>query len=322
MAVPEELRRRLRAMARSDVEPLIEEARAEARGEVKAVLRDIYAEELLDLVAGHPGGTEMEDVEDGVWVYCIVAGGVPSPPAVTGVAGAEPVLVQGGELAALTGAVPLSEFGEAPLREHMNDLAWLERTVRAHEAVLESMLDRGPLVPMRICTIYRDVEQVRAMLESRTPAFREALARLSGKDEWGVKIVVQRVRLEDHARSRTAEADDVAGSEGVAYVARKKLAAAVRGEADRILDAVVRETHARLEEWSAGSVVLPAQNRELAGYDGDMVFNAAYLVEHERVHNFSRLLDELRTQYGPVGFGFELTGPWPAYNFAQEEAQA
>jgi hypothetical protein len=160
------------------------------------------------------------------------------------------------------------------------------------------------------------------MLESRQALLREALARVAGKQEWGVKIVANRGRIEEHARREIGVEAEVDGkSEGGAYLARKKLAGRVREEADRMLDEAVRETHARLEEWAAASVVLPAQNRELAGYDGDMVFNGAYLVEDERTGQFTALVEELRSQYAPLGLGFDLTGPWPAYNFAAAEPE-
>jgi hypothetical protein len=342
--LPERLTARLAEMAEADLDALVGEARAEARAQVKAVLREAYAEALLEQAgAGSPGrapapagagraearreavpaATADEDESGhGWWVYCVVPAERELPDGLAGVADDErPRLVPAGGVAALVSRVPLREFGEAPLRENLNDLDWLERTVRAHEAVLDSALAGGAVVPMRVCTIYRDEGQVRAMLESRGAELRDALARLAGKAEWGVKVVADRARLEDHARSQNDEAvglaDEVAGRpEGAAYLARKKLAALVRDEADRILDEVVRETHARLEEWAAASVVLPAQSRELAGYDGDMVFNGAYLVEDERVAAFSALVDELRAQYAPLGLSFDLTGPWPAYNFA------
>jgi hypothetical protein len=258
----------------------------------------------------------------GWWVYCVVPADREVPHGLAGVGADEPPrLVAAAGLAALASRVALREFGEAPLRENLNDLAWLERIVRAHESVLDSMLDGGAVVPMRVCTIYRDDAQIGEMLESRATLFHDALAWLAGKTEWGVKIVADRTRLEEHARSQsdTARAlgEDVTRKpEGGAYLARKKLAALVRDEAGRILNDVVRRTHARLEEWAAGSVVLPAQNRDLSGYEGDMVFNGAYLVEDERVDAFSSVLDELGSEYGPLGLAFDLTGPWPAYNFA------
>jgi hypothetical protein len=258
---------------------------------------------------------------DGWWVYCVVAAERELPEGLTGVAGGEPRLVPAGRLAALVSRVPLDEFGEGPLRENLNDLAWLERTVRAHEAVVDSMLAGGAVVPMRVCTIYRDDAQVREMLEGRAAVLHEALDRLAGRAEWGVKVVADRARLERHARERSdaarALAEEAATKpEGGAYLARKKLAALVRDEAELVLNDAVREMHARLGEWAAGSVVLPAQNRELAGYEGEMVFNGAYLVDDDRLEPFAAVLDEMRAHHAPLGLGFDLTGPWPAYNFA------
>ena len=50
-------------------------------------------------------------------------------------------LLEGNELAAIVSSVPLEEFGEEQLRENLNDVAWLEEKARAHEAVLEAMLE-------------------------------------------------------------------------------------------------------------------------------------------------------------------------------------
>jgi hypothetical protein len=313
MEIPDGLRARLAGMAAADRETLIAEVRAEAREQAKALLREAYVRELLE-----ERNAPAPEAGDGWWVYCVLGEGRDLPAGATGL-GEQPRFIAAAGLTALVSRVPLSEFGEAPLRENLNDLNWLERTVRAHEAVLDAMLP-GALVPMRVCTIYSDEAQVRAMLESREALLREALTRVAGKQEWGVKIVADRARLEEHARREVGVEAEVDGkSEGGAYLARKQLAGRVREEADRMLDGAVRETHARLEEWAAGSVILPAQNRELAGYEGDMIFNGAYLVEEERTDQFTALLDELRAQYVQLGLQLDLTGPWPAYNFAAAE---
>lgn len=46
-----------------------------------------------------------------------------------------------------------------------------------------------------------------------------------------------------------------------------------------------------------------------------MLLNGAYLVERERVTDLRQALDEMREQWEGAGIEFELTGPWPAYNF-------
>jgi hypothetical protein len=258
----------------------------------------------------------------GWWVYCVVGGERDLPAGLAGVTAAEPPkLIGGGSVAAVASRVPLSEFGEAPLRRNLTDIRWLERTVRAHEAVLESLLPDGALVPMRVCTIYRDEDQVRAVLDARGALFEHVLEGLAGKAEWGMKIVADRAQLAEHVRAhsdaaRALEADAAGKPAGGAYLARKKIAALVRDESDRQLDALVRDAHARVAARSEGTVILPAQNRELAGYSGDMVFNGAYLVDDEHAEAVALIVDRLRSEYGPLGLAFDLTGPWPAYNFS------
>jgi hypothetical protein len=264
----------------------------------------------------------MAVADTGLWVYCIVAAGRELPDGLAGIGADEPpVLIEEGDVAAVASQVPLSEFGELPLRANLNDLPWLERTVRAHEAVLDALLAEGPVVPMRVCTIYRDGAQVRAILAAGDKLFGDVLSGLAGKAEWGMKIVADRAQLAEHVRARSEAARAFEGEAegkpaGGAYLARKKIAALVRDESDGLLDELVREAHGRIAEHSAGAVILPAQNRELAGYSGDMVFNGAYLIDDEQAEAVASAVGELLAEYAPLGLSFELTGPWPAYNFS------
>ena len=236
-------------------------------------------------------------MSDGLlWVYCVV-------PADRG------DIVEG-ELGAVVREVPEDEFGEEALERNLNELAWLERVARDHEAAIERVLAAGPVVPISLCTIYRSEEQVKEMLRERAGQFRDALERLAGTAEWGVKVIVDPAALEEHLSA----GDDVdAASDGLAYIARKRQQARIRTEAEQAVASVVRDLHARLVELAVGSTLLPAQNRTLSGHQGEMVMNAAYLVPHERVEAFRAAVAE---PLAP-GFRVDLTGPWPAYNFAE-----
>jgi hypothetical protein len=48
--------------------------------------------------------------------------------------------------------------------------------------------------------------------------------------------------------------------------------------------------------------------------------NGAYLVPTDRVAAFQAVLGELREEYRRFGITFELTGPWPPYNFVADAA--
>src|SRR4051795_8969922 len=96
-------------------------------------------------------------------------------------------LVQDGPLAAVVSAVPLSEFAEEALAERLNDRVWLEAHARDHEDVLQRMADHTTVVPFRFGVIYRDLEDVAAMLRDRQPELTSALERVRGRIEVGVK---------------------------------------------------------------------------------------------------------------------------------------
>jgi hypothetical protein len=255
------------------------------------------------------------------WVYCVVPAHRELPAGLVGLAGGTPTAVESGPLAAVASPVPLDEFGEGPLREHLNDIDWLERMARTHESVLEQMLRGGPVVPVRVCTIYSSEDQVRAMLAERAAAFEDTLARVEGRAEWGVKALVDRAKLESHAVEAGAlEAEASAGAgggAGAAYIARKRLATKVRDESERLILDTVRQAHSKLAGHAADAVVLPAQNRELSGHVGEMVLNGAYLVTEADHELFTSLVHELDARYDDAGFTLELSGPWPPYNFVR-----
>jgi hypothetical protein len=297
------------ALAGEDVEELIAEARADARAAVKLRLQEELEDALLDSVRStltRPVPAPEPERGEGVWLYGVAADDHPGPGAqTTGVAG-PPQMVRAAGLAALVSRVPLEEFGEDALKRNLNDLAWLESMARAHEAVLEAALARGTVVPMRVCTIYRGEEQVQAMLAERQAEFAGALDSLANRAEWGVK-----------AFAAPAEAVEVTSGEedGGSYLTRKQELRRERERRDALVDEAAREAHARLEEWAAASKLLPPQRREVAGYEGEMILNAAYLVDDERVGPFCSIAQELGDQYSAGGISVEITGPWPAYHF-------
>jgi hypothetical protein len=88
-----------------------------------------------------------------------------------------------------------------------------------------------------------------------------------------------------------------------------------REAADRLAAGIADDVHARLQDWAAGAVLRPAQNRDLSGHEGEMLLNGAYLVEAAKLPELRVLIDELRERHAELGARIELSGPFPAYNF-------
>jgi hypothetical protein len=215
-------------------------------------------------------------------------------------------LVERGALAAVAAEVSLAEFGEDVLPDRLNDRTWLEEKVRVHEDVLQSFVGATAVVPLRFGAIYRDLDDIRRLLGERSEFFGHALDQLRGCVELGVKAWF------DPARTARPPAAD-----GRAYLERR------RGELSAANDAAAAAAgaHERLLALAVDGVVNRPQPRELTGRAEKMLLNAAYLVssaDEQLAETVGRLADE----HAPLGITYEITGPWPPYNFVPEEDDA
>ena len=266
---------------------------------------------------------------DAWWAYCIAADPSAAPVGAPGVEPEREVeLVQEGELVALVSAVPLSEYSDDRLREHLNDIEWVERVARAHERVLDETLERATILPLRLCTLYRDQEGVRRMLTEQQPLLLEELSELAGRREWGAKVFVDQDRLAEalvevpEAAAPEGEALEAgrARSAGAAYMARLGRERKVSERLQEFGDSAVQEIHVQLEAVADKARTNPLQRPELHGRKEQMRLNGAYLVRREREKELAQVADALRERWSACGFQLELTGPWPPYNFVSPSA--
>jgi hypothetical protein len=251
--------------------------------------------------------------DDLLWAYGVVAAGAAPPADLVGVAGGAVAPVATAGLQALVSSVPQAQFAAEPLREHLNDLPWLERVAREHEAVLERLLAGATVVPLRLCTIFEDAGGVERMLEREHDALAEALRRLEGRQEWGVKVLLDR----DRPAPTAAAAQDEGG---LAYLARRRSQLAAREEARGFAGQLADQVDGALRVVAVDAVRLPAQNRELSRHEGDMVLNAAYLIGDPA--ELGACVEVLQERYAVHGARIDLTGPWPPYNFVTSAAAA
>lgn len=244
---------------------------------------------------------------DAWYVYGVVPAGTVAPEGIA--------LIEHGPVAAAAASVPLAEFGEDAIAAHLNDRAWLESQARAHEAVLERVAAVAAVVPFRFGAIYRDRRDVEAMLGERAHELVAALSRVEGRVELGVKVWADRSRLEASSGASGAAAT------GRAYLERR-LQEQERAQrlADRVTE-IAHAAHTRLLRKAIEGVANRPQPRELTGRDEPMILNGAYLVAAGD-QLLAAEVDALRAEHVDDGISFELTGPWPPYNFVAAEDPA
>jgi hypothetical protein len=255
---------------------------------------------------------------DALWAYCVARDDAALAADGVGVDDGALEWVRGDGLAVLTSRVPLSEFGEEALHRNLNDLPWLERTARAHEAATARAFEHATVIPLRLCTIFAGEDGARRMLSDRRDELDAALAALEGREEWSVKLLVDREALA--AGLREPRADPAEPGTGAAYLLLRREERRLREAVGERAARLAEDVHARLQERAVDARVRPAQNRELSGHEGEMILNGAYLVERDHADGLRALVDELEALHRSLGARIELGGPFPPYSFVPESS--
>lgn len=215
-------------------------------------------------------------------------------------------------LQAVVCTVDLAEYGEEALKQHLEDMAWLERVARTHNDVVYAVATRAAVAPMRLVTIYHDDASVRARTEEMREQLTEVLERVEGRCELSVKAYA--VPEEEQAPAPAASREP--GS-GAAYLQRKRQRATQRQAAGEQAAQTAHAISERLAEAAEDHRVLPPQDPRLTGRKETMTLNAAYLVPLDAREDFAELVRQVAAEHPEAQV--QLDGPWPPYSFATLE---
>lgn len=254
----------------------------------------------------------------GWYVYALVLPGDLVPP--EGMDAQLPVtLVVSRGIGAAASVVPLGEFGSEPLRRNLQDVGWLEEKVRRHERVVEALLARGPVLPLRFGTVFLGIKRLRAVLASNARTLREALRYVAGKEEWGLKGFSDRASLRTALlRGDPALLTEGAGaaeaSPGHRFFARRK--------AEELRAARSLEREAKLADDAVAAVapraVRVVRNPAAEGFapKGErLVLSLACLLERREVEPFLDEVERWNRDDRRDGLRLAASGPWPPYHF-------
>jgi hypothetical protein len=216
------------------------------------------------------------------------------------------------QLGLVVSHVPGQDFQEDALKQHLEDLEWLESVARAHDGVIEALGERTTVLPLRLATVYLDDNRAREVLEAGRTVFAERLTRLSEHVEWGVKIYVESSAA---LAAPTVPAADL--TPGRAYLRNRRQQQSVRDTVYQAAQKAAERVEAAGRKHASDRVRHRVQQgllADAAGAVGENVVNDAYLVPLKHCDGF--LADVAHAADGLDGVRVEATGPWAPYSFA------
>ncbi|CAN5642026.1 GvpL/GvpF family gas vesicle protein [soil metagenome] len=252
-------------------------------------------------------------------MYGIVPAALATGDAPPGLDGRPVRTVVEGDLAALASSLDTAEYAGDVIDQRATDLDWLGPRAQAHDAVITWANDPGPVVPLPMWTLFTTEQGVCGMLAARAAELRATIARISGADEYSLRVFAKpaelRASLESFAPELAAAQQALAAAApGQRYLLERKLEAQKKELLRSAAETVAARVYDEIRVVAADAMEdhLP---RSSAIADAQAVLNAVFLVHRDGFEAFRGRVSEIVASHKDRGFHFEFSGPWPAYHF-------
>lgn len=208
--------------------------------------------------------------------------------------------------------VPEADFNETALKNHFEDLEWLEYVARTHHGVVQAVATCAPVLPLRMATVYQDDHRARQALTVQHRAFSARLDLLRAHTEYGVKIYLMPSTTLAPDQEATVGSSQPA-SPGKAYLRARRAQQHTR-------ESVYQQAQVAAQAIDAIAAHLTTQRVRHAPQRGALtatqenVLNDAYLVPDEQAEEFQAAIAEAARRFPDLRI--EVTGPWAPYSFA------
>lgn len=225
-----------------------------------------------------------------------------------------------GPVAAITSRVETDRFDVSKLQEEPVDVTWVSQAAVRHNAVVDCLAQRHPVLPLRLGTVFNSRLSLLARTADCAGVVAGFLRRLGDRQEWAVKLYLDEGRAMDY---RWPAASDQSGhssaavqqSSGTRYFAvkrqgnqrRRQLQDFSRQESLAVESCLTRLT----DSWQR----LRPLSTALTGRAEKMLWNAAFLIPRHAQESFRAACTRLREVLNPKGLVLEVTGPWAPYHF-------
>jgi hypothetical protein len=227
--------------------------------------------------------------------------------------GAPRVVDAGSSLWLIAADAPLSLYGEPAIEEGLRKLQWVAGHAVAHEQVVEHFAGAGTVIPMKLFTLFANDRRALAYIRKMRKRLEGVIERVTGCQEWGVRIRFHKARAAGAAR-RAAKPPARTASTGTQFLLLKKQKQDLARRLQERVSAEAESAYQELARCGEDARRFPSAPGQAPG---PLVLDAAFLVPLKKEKRFQGAVQRLTARMAH-SCDVTLTGPWPPYNFIGE----
>ena len=260
-----------------------------------------------------------------LYLYCIYKG-EPALSAGPGIDGTTPTFtLRHRDLCGLVSYFFLDESNEGILNKKVDNPKWLIPRAKRHEEIVRFVAGFYPVTPIKFGNLFTGDEAVLEFLRNSYEPLCSFLEFVRDKEEWGLKVYAD----QEHVRSaavgtsrlvRQFDHECCCSASGEAYLRRKKRQEVAQQEEARLLGTLANDVYQKVLSWSVEGRRNRPLGREATERSEEMILNGAFLVPKWEVAAFKQRIGGLGASHEANRLSFEISGPWPPYNFCPELA--
>lgn len=241
-------------------------------------------------------------MEEGIYIYCIIESKEPLSFGTIGIGG------RGDDVY----TVSFQDIGAVVSKSPVKKYSVSRENLIPHERTIEEVMETHTVLPVRFCTIAKNEDKVRKILEKEYNRFKALLESLEKKKELGVKAIFKEEMIYRHILEQNDEIrklkDKLTGlpPEKTHYQ---------RMEIGKMVEiALVEERESCKASLLSLLSPLAIETKINKTYGEMMILNAAFLVHEKDEPIFDAKVNELAESKGDA-VRFKYVGKIPPFNF-------
>ncbi len=209
-------------------------------------------------------------------------------------------------------AVIASLFDEEQFenKRKLSEQEFKEMALR-YEETIEQLMTSYTLLPFRFLTFFENEENIFRFLEKRYSSLNENLNNVSGRSEYGLKIIWKGEEIKENISNdfkHAPLADPKLPLSGKEFLRQKYIDFRVEKSFREIAERKVEQINSQLEKYSDETKI------EILRTD-NLLLSAYYLIPTENEKIFKETYQKLLASLEEVKY--LVSGPWPPYNFIE-----